>query len=340
MTANAAAQATSLTTIDANLGTATTNITTLTANAAAQATTLTTLTANAATQQSNISTLLYDTGLNTADILTLQTYSANISGQIFNGNIQAENITANANITATGSLIVGAPSPIVYPNQAGVFTGNVDGYDQLVVQNTNSGAGASGDIVITADDGSDTANYLNIGVNSSNWSGNFIVPAGDTGTAEYAHDGYLTVIGGNAAVRTDGNVWFVANTSVAGLTKDGSFYVSTEITTNGDVFYNNGTSVTTSFGTLNANIGNIVSVTIPAIDANIGNIVSVTIPVLDANIGNIVSVTIPVLDANIGNISLGSVGYTMANYQNWTSNVSTVGNALDQLAERLKLLGG
>jgi uncharacterized protein YukE len=30
----------------------------------------------------------------------------------------------------------------------------------------------------------------------------------------------------------------------------------------------------------------------------------------------------------------------MGNYQNWTSNVSTIGNALDQLAERLKLLGG
>ena len=268
----------------------------------------------------------------------MQTYSANISGQIFNGNIQAGNITANANITATGSLIVGDPSPIVYPNQAGVFTGNVNGYYQLVVQNTNSGSGASGDIVITADDGNDTTNYFNIGMNSSNWSGNFVVPAGDTGTAEYAHDGYLTVIGGNAAVRTDGNVWFVANTSVAGLTKDGPFYVAAQgIFTVGDVFYNNGAS---SAQGLDANIGNIVSITIPAINANIGNIVSVTIPVLDANIGNIVSITIPVLDANIGNISLGAVGYTMANYQNWTSNVSTVGNALDQLAERLKLLGG
>jgi hypothetical protein len=207
-----------------------------------------------------------------------------------------------------------------------------------VVQNTNSGADASGDIVITADDGSDTANYLNIGMNSSNWSGNFVVPAGDTGTAEYAHDGYLTVIGGNAAIRTDGNVWFVANTSVAGLTKDGPFYVAAQgIFTVGDVFYNNGAS---SVQGLDANIGNIVSVTIPTIDANIGNIVSITIPVLDANIGNIVSITIPVLDANIGNISLGAVGYTMGNYQNWTSNVSTIGNALDQLAARLKLLGG
>jgi len=50
-------------------------------------------------------------------------------------------------------------------------------------------------------------------------------------------------------------------------------------------------------------------------------------------------------NANVGNITarsltvLTNVSYTMANYQNWTSNVSTVGSALDQLALRLKAAG-
>lgn len=50
-------------------------------------------------------------------------------------------------------------------------------------------------------------------------------------------------------------------------------------------------------------------------------------------------------NANVGNLTatsltvLTNVGYTMANYQNWTSNVSTVGAALDQLASRLKAAG-
>ncbi len=50
-------------------------------------------------------------------------------------------------------------------------------------------------------------------------------------------------------------------------------------------------------------------------------------------------------NANVGNLTatsltvLTNVAYTMANYQNWTSNVSTVGAALDQLAERLKAAG-
>lgn len=50
-------------------------------------------------------------------------------------------------------------------------------------------------------------------------------------------------------------------------------------------------------------------------------------------------------NATVGNLTatsltvLTNVSYTMANYQNWTSNVSTVGAALDQLAARLKAAG-
>ena len=35
----------------------------------------------------------------------------------------------------------------------------------------------------------------------------------------------------------------------------------------------------------------------------------------------------------------GNMSYTMGNYQNWTSNVTTISSALDQLAERLKAAG-
>jgi hypothetical protein len=37
--------------------------------------------------------------------------------------------------------------------------------------------------------------------------------------------------------------------------------------------------------------------------------------------------------------NLASIGYTMGNSQNWTSSVFTVGDALDQLAQRLKASG-
>jgi hypothetical protein len=51
-----------------------------------------------------------------------------------------------------------------------------------------------------------------------------------------------------------------------------------------------------------------------------------------ADTGNL---TIPVT----GSIE-GNVAFTMANSLNWTSNVYTVSDALNQLAERIKLLGG
>lgn len=40
-----------------------------------------------------------------------------------------------------------------------------------------------------------------------------------------------------------------------------------------------------------------------------------------------------------GNVSLGNIAYTMGNSQNWTTAVTTVGEALDQLAARLKAAG-
>ena len=364
LAANAAVQSLDITTLYSNAAVQNLDINNLYSNAATQATSINSLTANAATQATSINVLIANAAVQSSDILVLQsnagtqavtinsiqanlgayqtyananigvisTYSANIAGQVFVGNVQAPYLLANTNMYAGGVIMVGDPIPLAYPTLAGAFTGNVNGYYQLVVQNVNSGSQASGDIVITADDGSDTTNYFNIGINSSGWSGNFMVPAGDTGLVEYAHDGYLTVMGGNAAIRTDNGVFLVANTAVAGIFKDGAFFVTTEIESTGDIFYNNRQS---SIRVLDSNIGNIVSVTIPVLDSNIGNIVSVTIPVLDSNIGNIVSVTIPVLDANIGTISLGNVGYTMANYQLWTSNVSTIASAIDQLVARI-----
>lgn len=203
--ANIVAANARIATIDANLGSTTTNVTVLQGN-------VTTLTSSVNTVNANVAAANIAIGT-----------KANLSGAVFSGNVQANYVLANANVKIGSSLEVGNVSPVTYPGQAAVFVGNVDSYYQVIVQNTNSGSSASGDFVITADDGSDENNYINIGINNSNWSGNFVVPAGDTGLPEFPHDGYLTVIGGNIALRTDGNVFLAANTAVIGLGKDGDF---------------------------------------------------------------------------------------------------------------------
>jgi hypothetical protein len=43
-------------------------------------------------------------------------------------------------------------------------------YQQIVIQNANSGTQASGDLVITADNGNDSFGYVDLGINSSNYS--------------------------------------------------------------------------------------------------------------------------------------------------------------------------
>jgi hypothetical protein len=49
--------------------------------------------------------------------------------------------------------------------------GNLDNYLQLNIQNTNQGSTASSDIVATANNGNEFGNYINMGINSENFSG-------------------------------------------------------------------------------------------------------------------------------------------------------------------------
>ncbi|MEO8149675.1 MAG: hypothetical protein ABI723_18700 [Bacteroidia bacterium] len=55
-------------------------------------------------------------------------------------------------------------------NTLATFRGNTAGYLQVNVQNTNSGTNSSADYVATADNGTDTTNYIDMGINSSTYA--------------------------------------------------------------------------------------------------------------------------------------------------------------------------
>lgn len=76
-----------------------------------------------------------------------------------------------------------------FPNALALFYSNVNSYSQLVAQNNNAGISASTDFVATADNGNDTTNYIDLGINSSGYA-----DAGFTITGP--NDGYLYVQGG------------------------------------------------------------------------------------------------------------------------------------------------
>ena len=57
--------------------------------------------------------------------------------------------------------------------------GNLNNYLQLNIQNTNQGVSASSDVVATANNGTETTNYIDMGINSQNYSQNYIGAAND-----------------------------------------------------------------------------------------------------------------------------------------------------------------
>jgi hypothetical protein len=84
---------------------------------------------------------------------------------------------------SNNNLYVGN-SDVVFANSIGEFIGNSSAYLQIVLHN-NTSAG-SGDFVVTADDGDDTNQYLDLGLNGSTYSDASF-------SAMKAHDGYLYV---------------------------------------------------------------------------------------------------------------------------------------------------
>jgi hypothetical protein len=82
-------------------------------------------------------------------------------------------------ITASGST----PTPALSYCIADISS-NQNGYSQFNLRNTNTGYNASGDLVITTDNGTDTTNFIDLGINNTGFSTT-------TWTVNGALDGYL-----------------------------------------------------------------------------------------------------------------------------------------------------
>lgn len=100
--------------------------------------------------------------------------------------------------TITGSLSAGAFSygTLSYSdvNIFGSFTSSVNTYNQIVLQNTNSGSAASTDYVVSNNLGTSTTYYGDFGINSSTFSG--------TGSLSLANAVYLTATSSDLSIGT------------------------------------------------------------------------------------------------------------------------------------------
>ena len=112
--------------------------------------------------------------------------------------VVAGGIGANGNIHIPSAYQFHIGSDIVsgsFPNTLLQINSNVNSYQQLSLQNINSGGSASSDIVATADNGSDTVNYIDMGINSSTYNDAAFTISGP-------NDGYLYTNGGNLVIGT------------------------------------------------------------------------------------------------------------------------------------------
>lgn len=88
--------------------------------------------------------------------------------------INPEKLLVNADVTTSVNAIVGV--------------GNIDDYIQLNIQNQNNGTSVSSDVVATADNGDENTNFVDMGINGSNYTDNIV---------GNPNDGYLYNIGQN-----------------------------------------------------------------------------------------------------------------------------------------------
>ena len=149
--------------------------------------------------------------------------SPNGNVTIYNGNIISQGAyISGSNVSGTDAIYAGfAGFTPLGSNVIAQFAGNVNSYAQINFQNINTGNAATTEIVLTADNGNDTAYFGDFGI-----AGSAYVPsANDLGTAVYPNDTYVyaqgsgsgssgnLVIGSNEA---NGVVRIIANGSNLG----------------------------------------------------------------------------------------------------------------------------
>ena len=196
---------------------------------------------------------------NNVNVLGNIIVSRNITatGDFSANNATIGNITTSHNVYANvgtfygdqysdGAIYVGTPAGTVLGSDVVMqITANAGGYSQTNFQNINSGNTASGDYILTADNGNDVTHYLDLGMTSSGWDGSETNVLSGLGPDH----GYLYVQDGNLSLGTrSGNTSYGWKFDTTGnLTLPGNAF---------SVNYANGTQVSLGGGGSSTSIEN------------------------------------------------------------------------------------
>lgn len=138
-----------------------------------------------------------DKTLNVSGSTVLQNLTVN--GYITGTNLTIGSVTGTnayfvGDATGNGALYAGVLGGTIFAQTMAQFTGNLNDYMEINVQNKNAGAKASSDIVASADNVGINNGFINMGIASSTWDGS---QPNSLGTTLQPNDGYL-LVGPNA----------------------------------------------------------------------------------------------------------------------------------------------
>ena len=248
---------------------------------------------------SNVSTFLAAFGSNTVSTT---------------GNVTSGNLIVVGTATTGINAVLAGPSFTPLANTSAGFVANVNNYTQVTFQNKSTGADATADYILTADNGSDTVNYGDFGIINSGYDngtptnslGN-IVFAGDTYLYAQGNTGNASQSGGNLAIGTTvpgktvkifaggaNNNSLIANISNTGMSVTGNVTASNfvgNISITGNV---TGTSANVSLvaGSFTATFDNTGVLTLPTNGGDEGGEIRLGIPATNTTLQNRVTVDV------------------------------------------------
>jgi hypothetical protein len=94
----------------------------------------------------------------------------------------------------------GTPATVGLTNCLADFTTTANSYGQINLRNTSTGTNASSDVIVTTDNGNDSSNFIDLGINNSGFSVGSWTINGATDGYLYTSDGNLSIGAINASV--------------------------------------------------------------------------------------------------------------------------------------------
>jgi len=136
---------------------------------------------------------------------TITAKTGNFSNSIISPNLVyntgIQNISGNKTFLDSGIFSLSGTLPLSLPSNPLAVVGSGNTYIQFNIQNTATGVNSSADLVITANNGTDATNFINLGINNVGYND----PLYNNATGL---DGYLFIDGGDLDIgtRTPGKI--------------------------------------------------------------------------------------------------------------------------------------